>query len=371
MTAIRRLFPRVAIAAVALVGLFCPHGLAARQDSNAQRQEALRGLFGDYGVPTAPGLVLFPGKAEEISHISTPKDFAAHAVSFVSGWRLKSGAAFDFRPSLAVGTLTQYQQSWLRQAMFRSVISLGTSGTADTASSDVLLGFGIRIPLIDRGDPRADRGYIDSLETDYAKAANGVLRPTVQQFMQDSSALQRYLTLRREAGDSATAARRKRFIDTHWNAFRLDLGIGATILAPGGDLRPEDFRRDRLGAWLSAGVPLGSIGQGILAARTSTSQVVQAEDESSRTLVGGAVRLFLPGRSIALRAEASQTWGRHRDSIALNEDWRHFAMGAEFRIPAIGGWLNIAYGGDTSHGNKPPAALLFTYAVFKNREIKQ
>src|SRR5690348_888164 len=51
-----------------------------------------------YGVPTSPAFALLPQQSSEIVHLTTPADFQGNAASWIDGAKLKTGAAFDWRP---------------------------------------------------------------------------------------------------------------------------------------------------------------------------------------------------------------------------------------------------------------------------------
>jgi hypothetical protein len=72
--------------------------------------------------------------------------------------------------------------------LYRTVFSVGTASES-TKNSDVFVGFGLRIPIIDKGDPRADKKYIKDLEYAYIKAADEVTHPVPNANASDRQAI--------------------------------------------------------------------------------------------------------------------------------------------------------------------------------------
>jgi len=106
-----------------------------------------------YGVPTSPAFALLPDQASEVTHLLTPSHLQGAVASWFDGTRLRGGAALDYRMlSGTNGNMRAYRRSGWRRIAWRSIAAARTAGASGDAA-DVLFAAGVRIPIVDGGDP--------------------------------------------------------------------------------------------------------------------------------------------------------------------------------------------------------------------------
>lgn len=316
-----------------------------------------------YGVPVSPAFELLPGKPSEITNIVTPKDLYATVPSFISNGKLKTGVSADFRPfAYSVGSLTEYQQKPWKQALWRTVLAVGTA--PDVTGNDSFLSAGLRMSIIDRGDPRANKEYTDKLSSAYAQ---GILSAGPPSF----TITQDQLKARSQAGSAAAEKVRQQLSRQTWNKFKVDVGAAYMLRAKNGSYLSDSLSSNRWGVWAASGLPLGDAGQ--LTITGKASQLIRVADEQAETgryVVGTRARFYVSDR-FALSGEAARLWSTYGNSPNLSESWTHFAVIAEINVPLLGGWLNLAYGGDSAHRTGATDKFSFSYAVAANRMLKK
>lgn len=323
-----------------------------------------------YSVPTSPAFELLPNKPSEVTNMVTPRDILATIPTFVNKGKVKTGIAADIRPfSYFVGSLDNYQKRTGLRALWRTVISIGTAPDPNQ-NNDSFLSAGIRTTLIDLGDPRANRSYTDSLAKVYHKALVRQGPPPLDMTTAQQKA-------RHEIASAAADSLRIAFNADSWNRFRVDAGYAYMARAVNSSYRSDSLRGDRWGIWLSFGGRIGRKGTWFrdkiqLNGTLKGSRVIHLpteEDEKKRYVTGARIRFFV-NQKMALSLEGAQIWSKYKTKN-LNESWSHFAAIAEINIPAVGGWLTFAYGGDTAHRTAADSKFSFSYAVATNRIIKK
>ncbi len=323
-----------------------------------------------YSVPTSPAFELLPNKPSEVSNLVTPKDILAIVPTFVHKGKVKTGVAADVRPfSYLVGSLAKYQKSPVSRVFWRTVVSVGTAPDPNQ-NNDAFLSTGIRMTLIDRGDPRANKVYTDSLAGAYA-------RSLVRQGPPPFGITPEQQQARHEAAIKAADSLRSKFIKDCWNKFRLDIGYGYMARALNSSYHSDSLKGNRWGFWMALG---GGIGKKDTWFRDNVqwngtvkvTRIISTPTEKSETgryVAGGRARFFISPK-VAFSVETAQIWSEYRKATNLNETWTHFAAIAEINIPALGGWLTLGYGGDTAHRTAADSKFSFSYAVATNRIIK-
>jgi hypothetical protein len=171
-------------------------------------------------------------------------------------------------------------------------------------------------------------------------------------------------------GDSATKAVRADFLRRRWNALRVDVGFGWLWKARSGYVRMDSVATDRRGVWAAVGLPATRLAQLTVGVQQAWMAGPMRGEERSRGVAGGTVRVFLLSW-LALSLEGARVWARYRDSTALDEAWSHFAAGAEVRVPAIGGWVVLGYGGDSSHRETQSGRFALSYAYSRDQRLKR
>ncbi|HET7463868.1 MAG TPA: hypothetical protein VFJ82_21610 [Longimicrobium sp.] len=320
-----------------------------------------------FGIPSSPAFALLPGQASEVQHVVTPHDFQSAISTWTTDGKLHAGAALDFRPFSTAGSLREYQQHPSRQIAWRTVFSAGTAQAAD-GSTDVMVAAGLRIPVIDRADPRADPAVVRRLENAYQAAllAQGPpgLNATPEKFVQRADSAAKLI---QPVRDSIAAA--------NWNRLKWDLGVGLAARAHSGVFRQDSLTADRGGFWTSLAVPVGSAIQASGTAKLTLAQADSAGAERVRGVVGGRLRVF-PRGALALSAEAAQVFARYRDRTDQDESWTHVGVLLEFPSTFLAGfirsgWIGVGYGGDLSRAGERAPQLSLQYAFYQNRVLKR
>jgi hypothetical protein len=350
-------------AALALLG--ASSGAAAAQPGASDRKEIADLLNAiAYGVPTSPAFALLPEQPEEVNHLNKPADLAGQVGTWFSGTNLRGGAALDYRPITRVGGLGQYRQSALRQAAFRSVLS---AGSASGEGADVLLAAGLRIPLLDRGDPRLDQAYEEAIVGVLARELQ-ICPPRL-----DETVDQRKARCGPQVDDSIQAVQDEYTART-WNAMRLDFGLAGSARARGGSVEMDSVLGNQAGVWLGLALPLTRRGQLMVIGKNSWARADSSAAESGRSTAGARIR-WLPGSSFAVSVEAAQVWTRHPSSSS-NDNWTHLAAVAEIPLDRLGALfedqvIGVAYGGDLGRDGETERGLSLRYSFYRNRLIKR
>lgn len=364
------------VTAQSIALMLCAAPMSAQNSPESTRPKkvdpaVLDALSLDLGVPSSPAFELLPDRPSEVTHVTTPKDLQTNIRSFFTGTELRTGAALDIRPlSGLASSLKEYWKDRGKQVAWRSVLSLGTSARA-SSSSDVILALGLRLPVIDKGDPRADSAYIHRLESAYQSALEGEGQPDLPDDDSDSASQARSDSVFQARADRASAAIqavRDSFRLSKWNALRLDLGVGGSLVANGGQLQRDKVSSDRAGAWVALAAPVWSIAELTVSGKGLWARTDSSTQETQRYLVGSRLRSF-PVAGVALSVEVARAWSRY-DLSNLNESWNHFAVGGDIKLPMNAGWLSLVYGGDTRRREDPDAMFSIEYAILKDRRMK-
>lgn len=354
-----------AASALCAIALLRPGGAGAQQVTRNDLAGFLSTV--SYGIPSSPAFALLPDQPTEVEHIETPHDFQSGVVSWLDGKRLRTGVAFDFRPFSSVGSLRTYQRDPHRQALWRSVLSAGTA-PAEQGSADVLLAVGLRVPVIDRADLRADSNAVDRLEDAENEALLKIGRPP-------GDLTPGQLRERADSVAKLTQGVRDSIVAAHWNRFKWDVGLALAARARGGEVMQDSVFADRGGVWTAVALPLGRSIQATGSAKLTWARADSVGGETSRQVVGARVRI-LPNGGMALSAEAAQVWASYRERSDLSENWSHVAGMIEFPTTFLGGfvksgWLGLSYGGDLGRRGEPAARLSLQYAFYQNRILKR
>jgi hypothetical protein len=339
-------------------------GGASAQDTASVRRETIGRLISavEFGLPESPAFELLPDRPSEVVHVVTPKDFKSALGSWHDGSRLRVGAAIDARPLVRQGgSLEQYRRSWWRAAAFRTVFSAGTAAAVE-GSRDVVLAAGFRVPLIDRGDPRADDSLNAALGAAYAMAITKLGQPPFDEPFSTFVA-------RSMKASPALDSIRKAFSRAHWNDLKFEIGVAGSVQASSGRVVLDSIQAGRVGAWGALAVPVLEVGQLTLAGKAIWPSSDSAHTEKDRQSVGGRIRFFLDER-LSLSGEFSRVWSGQESSSGPDQRWNHLALLAEWYVPELKGWLALAYGGDADRPGEDKDQLSLTYAFSRQRLIE-
>lgn len=113
----------------------------------------------DFLVPTSPAFSILGISPEEVVRPESPRELG---MAILNGTdekgNLHQGIALDFVPYELIGgaNLADYRMNWLDRILSRTQISLATSKGSDEDDKSLRVAVGLRITLIDCGDPRTD-----------------------------------------------------------------------------------------------------------------------------------------------------------------------------------------------------------------------
>lgn len=316
----------------------------------------------NYGVPSSPAFELLPDKPSEVVHIQTGRDVQTNIHNIFDGFKLREGFAFDARPFVwFIGSLEQYNRNLWRRMAWRSVFSVG-SAADPKVDNDVLLSLGIRVPLIDKGDPRTRLDHLRELEKAYKDSFSN--QPPHDESLEEFKA--------RTAGAATKAdSIRKDWEATTWNAFKVEIGLAGMLRAKGRNVNKDSLDKERIGFWVGAGFPIKRRSQLTISGKLSWSQTNSTILESARYSLGVRARFFLT-KFIAASIEGAEVWAIHKKEFSnMNDAWFHFAILTEFKVPIIGGWIGIAYGGDAGRRGDFDSKFSINYAYYINRLVSK
>ena len=321
-----------------------------------------------FSVPESPAFALLPNKPSEITDLATPHDFLAQLPVFIDGDNLRTGVALDFRPfALAPKNLSleKYQQkkNWLKRGLWRTSVSLGSIPIPE--SSDLNVSLGIRIPIIDKADPRNNKKLQKDLQDTYLDwlEEQGPLP-----FDATSSDAQARL----DAKKPALKEIREAFVKNHWNATRLTLGLASMWRAENSSFKRDSIEGDKVGGWIAYSAPFFKMKSHQFA--TSVKHVwnnnVEDDELNREWTIGVRHRWFICGIA-ALSAEASWRGNTFKNNDAMRDRWLQYGVILEVPCDLLKGVFGISYGGtvDRDNGDDPPFGV--SYAVYTDRLIKK
>ncbi|MCI0429406.1 MAG: hypothetical protein L0210_02530 [Rhodospirillales bacterium] len=351
----------------AVLALCCLLGIngeiSAQDDPDAKRATISRLISTvEYGVPDSPAFELLPDRPSEVAHAVTPKDFKSALSTWRDGQKLRIGAALDTRPLVrSGGSLAEYQTSWFRQAAFRTVLAAGTAAAVE-GSTDVVIAGGLRIPLVDRGDPRADPTFNQQLAEAYAKGLEDQGPPPFD-------ATKEQLAERAAIASKAIEPLREAYRRNHWNALKVDLGAAGSVQASKGLISRDSIQADRVGIWGAVALPIVRMGQLTISGKASWLHTDSLVDESSRQSFGARLRVF-PSERLSFSGEVARIWSDHNRDPAQDDRWNHLAVVVEWYVPELEGWVGVGYGGDADRRSDNKNQLSLTYTIYRQRLLE-
>ena len=307
-----------------------------------------------YAVPEIPAVTFLDASAANIARPTTPKDFVATLANGVDGdGRARQGFALEASPfAILPGfqvTLADYRRSRLKYALANLLLSVATVQTAgDTSSTD--LAYAARTTLVDRGDPMRDTAFLRAFgDSMLACAPPTALPASLVPFpgQPDTMAVARAALLAARAVEQrACLAGRpvemaRAYVRAHWNAARVSAALAYGERLPGSRLAARTATGHRL--WAVAGVPLGTIAQGVgyvdwtRTRRDGATPPYGAVTYGARVNVGGArVNGFyeLLARQVSdappgVRGH-QRAWSGGLEFLAVNDVWISTGFGERF-----------------------------------------
>lgn len=321
------------------------------------------GYFHTFGVPSSPAFELLPNTPSAVTHVVTGSDVKASLAQLVVDSKLGTTVSLDVRPfAFGGGTLRQYQTDLVRRLAWRSVLAVGTAPAGDE-SGDLFGAIGLRVPILDRGDPRLDTAYLRALEAAVAAPFN--------QQPPDPDGVDSDWIEDRLRNNTREDSIRKAWASHNWNAERLEVGLAAGARVRSGALEPDSAIGDRFGAWLAYARGLSTWGEVTVNGKTAAVRAADPGDETRRDVLGARLRVR-PASWLALALEGAQVWS-HRESTST-ADWTHVAVGLELPTGILSDWLGegwilvaVGQGTDTEEDG---LALELQYTVNRNRTLR-
>jgi hypothetical protein len=326
-----------------------------------------------FGVPSSPAFEFLPDKASEVTHVLTGKDIGASIPTVFDGNSLKPGFAIDMRPgSYAVGSLEQYRQNRFKRVLWRLVLSLGSSGIED--SKDTYLAVGLRVPIIDLGDARIYSNYLDDLETATINALED--QPS---WPDDPKKLIDEMEFKTTQAQKEI---RDKFIEDHWNAMRVEIGLANMFRLKNSKLKSDSINQDRIGLWVAGNFPLGNKASIIISGKNSwinttgnseSTTISKDSLETSRSSLGARLRFFFSFSKVvfALSGEYAFINSAYENMNSLNENWHHLGLLLEIPVLKLNSFIGIAYGGDTGRREDVDSKFEVKYSIYADKLIKK
>lgn len=135
----------------------------------------------DFLVPTSPAFSVLGISPEEVVRPESPREFG---MAILNGTDVKGnlhqGIAIDFVPYELLGgaNLVDYRMNLLDRILSRTQLSLATSKGSSEADKSLRAAVGLRMTLMDWGDPRTDstleEAFINDITSGVAKDLDGI-----------------------------------------------------------------------------------------------------------------------------------------------------------------------------------------------------
>jgi hypothetical protein len=291
-----------------------------------------------FATPESPAFTFLNSAPATVTRPNTPRDFvAALANGIDETGHVRQGISLEVTPGylipgLGVG-LDTYQKSSFKRILSNTQLSIATVRTAgDTASTD--LGLGLRLTLLDRGDPMADTSYTKAMgdamltncppPTPTAPPALDCLGDQVDQL-------------------------RSQYLKAHWNSTRFTMAFATGLRFD----QSEVSRTSGLGwnGWAALTAPVGTAGQMIgYFAFTHRPELSGVPKFSS---VDFGARVLLGSPSFNAFAEVVGN-SKFDTPVTVDKSSAAWSGGVEFRA-AENLWLSTGFGtrfGDTGQPDR-------------------
>lgn len=227
-------------------------------------------------IPDSPAFTFLRLSPSRISRPGSTRDLALELLNgFDEEGRVRQGFALEISPSYVFSTggisLKEYQENDGKYVLENLRLSLGTVRTAgDSAATDFALG--LRLKLLDRGDPMRNRAFTQRVGDLLLQALpSPEAGPDAEP---DSVALGRELRQHRTGWTRA-----------HWNAYRLEMaGVAGMRLA---NSEIDRGRFSGAAAWIAGSIPFGDFGQILLHLQYDYRRRIATQPSFSRLTYGG------------------------------------------------------------------------------------
>lgn len=202
----------------------------------------------NFAIPESPAFTFLGVNPTKVARPGSTRDLGVALLSAIdSTGRMLQGFAADFTLWTVIPgfdlPLSTVQSSWPHYVLSTAQISLATArAQSDTASTDIALG--LRLTLLDQGDPMLDNEFTRALGTALLRCAPS--QPGL------GGRAEQEACLHRARGELAQLWQRR-----HWNEPRISVGLGTGVRAVNSLLR----NREWLGwsAWGAGAIPVASL----------------------------------------------------------------------------------------------------------------
>lgn len=329
----------------------------------------------DLAVPDSPAFTVLGVTPENVSHPTTPKEFATSLLNGVDQrGNFQTGLALDFVPFLTFfgkqTSLNEYKEQRISRFLARTQVSFATTKGVTEEDKSTRLALGLRMTLLDKGDPRLD----DALEECYDSADDDprfsteayVILPGDSEELKAEKRLKRGNLLAELTKPCDDRARKR-----NWNATGWIVGVAPSWISKTGET--NNFEWNGGGFWSTFAYGFETVdalknnSQLLFHVRYRDSELVPDADDP--TLFFSEDSFYLGGRlRIAPGEEAKSIFsleGNYIRSRKENGPWdnsRRFSLGLEQRI-AENIWFALSVGGQG--GRTDGANHAFVLSSFK------
>jgi hypothetical protein len=312
----------------------------------------------DFSVPDSPAFTILGVTPQTISRPTTPRGLATSLLNGVDeNGNFQTGFALDTAPYMLYWgnrlTLRDYQQSFRRQFMARTTLSIATAKGTNDADKSTRLAAGLRLTIFDKGDPRSDKQFVDQIEKAVTQAidsitAIGPIRPGSDEetVTKREKAIQDSIT----KATSAIEQQRAKKLKSGWNASSMVVGFAPSWISKTGSA--TDLGYNGGAVWSSLSLRLASHAQAIFYGRYQNHQNVPDPNVKGQfflqdsTFSGGQFRAGTENTVGSFEAVYLHTspQGKRTDNFS------RFSVGAERKI-ADNLWLHVGIGGESGRQN--------------------
>jgi len=247
----------------------------AESDSADLVRRAAASVISSYAVPDMPAAAFLGATPATITRPATARDFLIGLASGVDEHgNARQGFALEASPSAIVPgfgvSLEEYRRPGVnpRYLLANLLVSVGAARAAgDTAPT--ILAYGLRVTLVDRGDPMRDPAFLEALGDSIARCRPRSPIPGIPRADTPTSLdplLRDLLAERHDRAvrcmDSHTRKLARRYARAHWNASNVFVAY-----AGGERLRNGSFGRRRHAGdrvWATGARRLGAVAQALL-----------------------------------------------------------------------------------------------------------
>jgi len=292
-------------------------------------------------VPESPAFTFLGVSPARIERPGAARDFALALLNGVdAAGRAQQGFALEVSPwylvpGYAIG-LDAYQRSWFKYMVANAQHSLGTARAAgDSGSTD--LATGLRLTLLDRGDPMRSRAFTKALGDTVLRAC----APETPGVAVEPACV-----------GKVAAAQFTAWTAGHWNARRLSFAVATGLRFVGSATGNSRYRGIRF--WLAGANPIGRSGQAV--AQVAYTQQPAEGGDSRFSRVSYGVRILAGSPSFNVFAELLGD-SRFATSDGTNDKSGSWAGGIEARV-GRNLWISTGLGSQFSTLRVPDRVIV-------------